>query len=56
MHHASSGWAQRYAATDGFLQIPPEQIRIIANPDVLKQNPGWDESSSDWNMSGTPVY
>lgn len=56
MHHASSGWAQRYAETDGFIQIPPDQIRIIANTDVLKQNPGWDESSSDWNMSGTPVY
>ena len=56
MHHASSGWAQRYAETDGFIQIPPTQIRIIANPDVLKQNPGWDENSTDWNMSGAPVY
>lgn len=54
--HASSGWAQRYASTNGFLPIPPGQIRITDNPEVLKQNAGWDESSTDWNMSGTPVY
>ena len=57
MHHASSSWAQRYAETDGFLQIPPEQIRIVDNEDVLKQNEGWDASKyPDCNMSGTPVY
>ncbi len=56
MHHASSSWAKRYAATDGFLQIPQAQINIVADPDVLKQNPGWDSNSSDYNMSGTPVY
>lgn len=54
--HASSSWAQRYAATNGFLPIPPGQIRIIDNPEVLKQNAGWDSSSTDWNMSGTPIY
>ncbi len=56
MHHASSSWAQRYGKTNGFLPIPPGQIRIISNPEVLKQNPGWGSDASDWNMSGTPVY
>ncbi|MDE6381150.1 MAG: RagB/SusD family nutrient uptake outer membrane protein [Muribaculaceae bacterium] len=56
MHHASSSWAQRYAQTNGFLPIPPGQINIIGNPDILKQNPGWGSDSQDWNMSGTPVY
>lgn len=56
MHHASSSWAQRYAETNGFLQIPPGQINIIDNPDVLKQNPGWGTDVADWNMTGTPVY
>ena len=51
----SSSWAQRYADTDGFLPIPPAQISLIANEEVLKQNKGWYDSS-DWNMSGTPVY
>lgn len=56
MHHASSSWAQRYAETNGFLQIPTSQINIVANPEVLKQNPGWGSDSQNWNMSGTPVY
>lgn len=56
MHHASSGWDQRYAATNGFLPIPPAQIRTIDDESVLKQNAGWDSSSSDWSMTGTPVY
>lgn len=56
MKHASSSWAQRYAETNGFLQIPPGQINIIDNPDVLKQNPGWGTDVADWNMTGTPVY
>lgn len=56
MHHASSSWAQRYAETNGFLQIPPGQINIVDNPDVLKQNPGWGTDVADWNMTGTPVY
>lgn len=56
MKHASSTWAQRYAETNGFLQIPPGQINIIDNPDVLKQNPGWGTDVADWNMTGTPVY
>lgn len=56
MHHASSSWAQRYAETNGFLPIPQGQINIIDNPEVLKQNKGWGDDASDWNMSGTPVY
>ena len=56
MKHASSTWAQRYAETNGFLQIPPGQINIVDNPDVLKQNPGWGTDVADWNMTGTPVY
>ena len=56
MHHASSSWAKRYAETDGFLQIPPQQIQIVNNEDVLKQNKGWGSDCNDWNMSGTPVY
>lgn len=56
MHHASSSWAQRYAKTNGFLPIPTGQINIVADEDVLKQNPGWGSDASDWNMTGTPVY
>ena len=56
MHHASSSWAQRYSETNGFLPIPPAQINIVANPDVLKQNAGWGDNASDWNMASTPVY
>lgn len=57
MHHAKSSWAQRYAATQGFLQIPNGAINIVANPELLKQNAGWEaESASEWSMTGTPVY
>lgn len=56
MHHATSGWAARYAATDGFIMIPPAQIAITADETLLKQNPGWGSSVSDANISGTPIY
>ncbi len=56
MKHASSSWAQRYAATNGFLPIPPGQINIVNDPEVLKQNAGWGTDASDWNMASTPVY
>lgn len=56
MHHASSSWAKRYAVTNGFLPIPPGQINIVNNPEVLKQNAGWGTDASDWNMASTPVY
>lgn len=56
MHHASSSWAQRYGETNGFLPIPPGQINIVDDPSVLKQNAGWGDDASDWNMTSTPVY
>ncbi len=56
MKHASSSWKQRYAETDGFLMIPPAQITITDDPEVLKQNKGWGSTVPDANISGTPVY
>jgi hypothetical protein len=56
MKHATSSWKQRYAETDGFLMIPPAQISIANNPEVLKQNAGWGSGVADANMSGTPIY
>ena len=56
MKHASTGWAKRYAETNGFLQIPPAQVRYYADEAILKQNPGWGSDQADANMSGTPVY
>ena len=56
MHHAATSWAQRYAETNGFIQIPTSQINVINDPNVLKQNPGWGTDVSDWNMTSTPVY
>ncbi|MBR5069760.1 MAG: RagB/SusD family nutrient uptake outer membrane protein [Bacteroidales bacterium] len=56
MRHFSTGWATRYAETNGFLPIPPTQIANIGDETVLKQNPGWGPSQADANMTGTPVY
>ena len=60
MHHGQnvggSSWKQRYADTDGFLMIPPKQISIIGDENILKQNAGWGSSAPGANMSGTPVY
>ena len=60
MHHGQnvggSSWAKRYADTDGFLMIPPNQISIIGDENILKQNAGWGSSAPGANMSGTPVY
>ena len=60
MHHGQnvggSSWKQRYADTDGFIMIPPAQISIIGDENILKQNAGWGSSASGANMSGTPVY
>ncbi len=56
MKHAASSWEKRYAATDGFLAIPPAQIRATADENVLKQNPGWGADVADANMTTTPVY
>lgn len=54
MHHINSSWAKRYAETDGFIMIPPGQINVVANPAVLKQNPGWEGGNS--RVSASPVY
>ncbi len=54
MKHASSSWAKRYAQTNGFLPIPPAEIRKVNDESILKQNAGW--GTSDANMSSTPVY
>ncbi len=56
IHHAASSWAKRYAATDGFLPIPPSQISITADESVLKQNAGWGAGVADANLSGVPSY
>ena len=56
LKHGSTGWAQRYARTDGFLPKPPAQISYYNDETILKQNAGWYDSESDWNMSGTPTY
>ena len=56
MHHASNGWAKRYAQTDGFLPIPPSQIRNVADEAVLKQNAGWGSNVPEANMTGVPAY
>lgn len=54
MKHAASSWAKRYAQTNGFLPIPPAEIRKVNDESILKQNAGW--GTSDANMSSTPVY
>lgn len=54
MKHAASSWAKRYAQTNGFLPIPPAEIRKVNDETILKQNAGW--GIPDANMSGTPVY
>jgi hypothetical protein len=60
MHHGQgvggSSWSQRYADTDGFLMIPPSQISIVNDENVLKQNPGWGTGAPGSNMTGTPIY
>ena len=56
MHHAASSWKQRYAETDGFIMIPPSQINIVADANVLKQNAGWETTVSDSRLSASPVY
>lgn len=56
MHHGASSWAQRYAETNGFMPIPSSQINIVDDADVLKQNAGWGNDVSDWNMTATPAY
>ncbi len=52
--HLESGWDQRYAATNGFLKIPPTQISVVADESVLKQNKGW--SSGEGTTTGKLSY
>ncbi|MCQ2202849.1 MAG: RagB/SusD family nutrient uptake outer membrane protein [Bacteroidales bacterium] len=40
MKHMTCSWAERYAATDGFLSKPQAQITLMNGK--LEQNPGWD--------------
>ncbi len=40
LKHCTTSWAERYAATDGFLAKPQKQIDNM--PGKLIQNPGWD--------------
>lgn len=54
MHHASSSWAKRYAATNGFWPIPSSQINLVNDENVLKQNPGW--SGPESIMTAAPIY
>ncbi len=54
MHHATSSWSKRYEETDGFIMIPPGQIRTIADESVLKQNAGWTGDAC--RISASPVY
>jgi len=42
MKHMTCSWAERYAATDGFLPKPQTQITLMEGK--LKQNKGWDAS------------
>ena len=42
MKHMTCSWAERYAATDGFLSKPQSQITLMEGK--LKQNKGWDAS------------
>ena len=40
MQHMTCSWAERYAATDGFLAKPQAQITLMNG--AMEQNPGWD--------------
>ncbi len=45
MHHMTCSWAKRYAATDGFLAKPQNQINLMVGK--LKQNEGWNASDQE---------
>ncbi len=42
MHHMTSSWASRYAATNGFLAKPQTQLTLMNGK--MTQNSGWDAS------------
>lgn len=45
MHHMTSSWAKRYAATDGFLAKPQNQINLSVGK--IKQNDGWNAADPE---------
>lgn len=44
LRHMTCSWKERYAATDGFLAKPQNQINLMNGK--LKQNAGWDGSAN----------
>ncbi len=44
MHHMTSSWAERYAATKGFLPKPQAQITLMSGK--MEQNEGWKAEDS----------
>ncbi len=45
MHHMTCSWAKRYAATNGFVAKPQQQINLMAGK--LVQNPGWEGENEE---------
>ena len=44
LQHMTCSWAERYAATDGFLAKPQAQITLMNG--TMEQNPGWDAADA----------
>ena len=44
MKHMTCSWAERYAATNGFLAKPQAQITLMNGK--MEQNPGWDAADA----------
>ena len=44
MQHMTCSWAERYAATNGFLAKPQAQITLMNGK--MQQNPGWDAADA----------
>ena len=44
MEHMTCSWAERYAATNGFLAKPQTQITLMNGK--IEQNPGWDAADA----------
>ena len=54
MAHMTCSWAKRYAATNGFLPKPQQQINLMSGK--LKQNPGWDENTPEAEYTYKVIY
>jgi len=54
MEHMTCSWAKRYAATNGFLPKPQQQINLMNGK--LKQNPGWDENTPEAEYTYKVIY